>query len=100
MEGLLTSSNIVAFSSGLLAGILVGVVIGIYFGINYRNELHPVLLSNIFGAVVAILWASLHTFSILSGTLEIPFIFDVVGGLAMGQTLGIDLVSALSKIRK
>lgn len=100
MEQLLTINSIAPFIAGFGSGLCVGVLLGVYFGIHYRNTQDPVVWANLFGGIVAMLWAGLHTYAIFSGDIQIPFIFDVVGGLAMGQTLGIDLVAAIQKIRK
>ena len=100
MQELLTSTNAIGFIAGLVFGIFCGILIGIYIGLHFRNKHDPIAIANVFGGLMALLWAGLHTFAIFSGAITVPFIFDVVGGMAMGQTLGIDLVSSIQKFRK
>ena len=97
---LIESSNLVAFVAGLSVGLFVGLVLGIHFSIKYSRDDGNVQRANVLGAAFAMLWAGLHTYSILTGTIEVPLFFDVIGGLAMGQTLGIDLAAAIQKMKK
>ena len=97
---LIEDSNLLAFAAGLIVGLIVGLVLGVHFGIKYSRDNQSIQRANILGAVFAMLWAGLHTYAILTGDIEVPLFFDVVGGLAMGQTLGIDLASAIQKMRK
>lgn len=97
METLLTS-NMYAFLAGLVVGLLIGTFLGFYIGLKKSNQ--PVIMSTLLGGGFAMLWAGLHTYAILSGDIEVPLLFDVVGGLAMGQTLGIDLASAVQKMKR
>ncbi len=100
MVELLDLYPILPFAIGLSVGLVVGFILGLYVGVHYRNTEDPFLFASLFGVIISILWAGLHTYAIFSGSLQIPLIFDVVGGLAMGQALGIDLVTAISKFKK
>ena len=96
----LYDTNLIGFLVGLVVGLITGCFLGYKIARHKFGKEEEVLLHNLFGGGMALLWAGTHVYAIIVGSIQVPFIFDVIGGLAMGQTLGIDLASQIAKFRK
>lgn len=82
--------------SGLAVGFVLGFILGFTIALFRKGHVQA---SSFFAIFVASLWLAFQSISILVSGQGLPFIFDVVGGVAVGQLLGVDIIDRIIKLK-
>lgn len=79
------------------AGFLVGMPFGIFIAATFqKNKINFIKALNVF---LFFIWIFIHVYGFFND-LQVPWIFDIVGGLAVGHLLGFDVSSIISRFKK
>lgn len=92
MQQYVTIETLIALGLGLVMGYALGFAVAFYFK---KDKIDSVKFMS---TVIFVTWVGLHIYGFFNA-ISVPLLFDIVGGVTVGNLLGFDLGEVFSKIK-